>query len=259
MQEGERWKHVPSPLLFILLHLCFLSLGTKFGLVENTGSCPPSPWKYGPPHGSSFTSELLSFPPLLSQPFRSWQLQTLSHFPPTIYLASGSALSLHPGQCKPKLLSCSSPAWKTAPAKPTLVSNLPKVVFFTGTSLKRRGRTIKHCEHLLGIMMDSPLLCVFTWIVSVSKRQKKNALFQALGGFFIQPDDYVSLSWSWNLYSHFTFLSFLETLNMSIKTLQLHIKAIIKIKDTCLNGFKTVWTTVLKGQQSMAQHPVGSQ
>lgn len=55
------------------------------------------------------------------------------------------------------------------------------------------------------------------------------------------------------------FLSFLETLNMSIKTLQLRIKAIFRIKDTCLNGFKTVWTTVLKGQQSMAQHPVGSQ
>lgn len=83
----------------------------------------------GAPHGSSLISEPLSFPPWLSQPFCSCQLQTLSRFPPTIYLASGSALSLHPGQRKPKLLSCSSPARKTAPAKPPLVSNLPEVVF----------------------------------------------------------------------------------------------------------------------------------
>lgn len=47
--------------------------------------------------------------------------------------------------------------------------------------------------------------------------------------------------------AYFTFLGFFSGDSEDIYK-KLHIKAIITIKGMCVNGFKTIWTTVLKGQ-----------
>lgn len=149
MQEGEWWEHVPFfSLFFILLYLGFLSLGMKFG--KHRGLSAFS-LERGAPHGSSLISKLLLFPPFLSQSHCSCQLQTLSCFPDTIYPPSGSALSLHPSQRKLKLLSCSSPAQKTAPTKSPLARI--SLLSFTWTPFIRRWRAIENCECLFRITM----------------------------------------------------------------------------------------------------------